>query len=209
MRTVLVTQRLAEETAYPEVREALDARWGRFFRALDLLPVPMSQEIDPSEYVALDPALVVLTGGNDVAAVTTSKLSHQRDVYERRVLAVADAHGWPIFAVCRGLQLLSVDAGATLHEVSDHVACEHGLTAVPGAPFAPLLGNVHRVNSFHRWAPAGALRGGWMVSAHGDDGGIEAIAHDSRRALAVMWHPERYDTPRPCDLALVRAVVAS
>ncbi len=209
MRTVLVTQRLVQEAAYPETREALDVRWGRFFAALGLLPVPISYDVDPSEYAALDPVGIVLTGGNDVAACADSPLARMRDAYERRALEAAGTQDWPIFAVCRGLQFLASEVGATLRAVTGHVGAEHGLTAVPGTPFAGLLGEVRRVNSFHNFAPDGALGRGWKVCARGDDGDVEAIAHESLRALGVMWHPERYPTPRPCDLALVRAVVGS
>ncbi len=209
MRTVLVTQRLVEESAYPEVREALDVRWGRFFAELGLLPVPMAYEIAPDHYASLQPAAVVLTGGNDIVACSDTPTSRRRDAYERRVLHAAGVHDWAIFAVCRGAQLLAAEAGAALREIAGHVGAEHALEVVPGAPFAPELQNVGRVNSFHRWAPDGPLLRGWSVCARGDDGGVEAIAHASLRALGVMWHPERYETPRPCDLALVRAVVGS
>jgi N5-(cytidine 5'-diphosphoramidyl)-L-glutamine hydrolase len=209
VRTILVTQRLVEEADYAETREALDVRWGRFFAALNLLPVPMSYDVDPSEYAALDPAGVVLTGGNDVAACSDSPFAKQRDAYERCVLMAAGMHDWPIFAVCRGLQFLAAEVGATMRAVTGHVGADHGLATVVGTPFASLLGDVHSVNSFHRYAPDGALARGWKVCARGDGGDVEAIAHDSLRALGVMWHPERYPTPRPCDLALVRAVVGS
>ena len=207
MRTVLVTQRLVEETNYTETREALDVRWGRFFAELGLLPVPMSYDVDPSEYAAVNPVGVVLTGGNDVAVCNDSPLARARDAYERCVLMAAGLHDWPIFAVCRGLQFLAAEIGATLHEVSGHVGADHGLATVAGSPFAKLLRDVPNVNSFHKYAPDGPLLRGWHVCARGDDGDVEAIAHDSLRALGVMWHPERYPTPRPCDLALVRAVV--
>lgn len=207
MRAVLVTQRLGEAAGYPEVREGLDVRWGKVFRALDLLPVPMAQEVAPETYAALRPAGVVLTGGNDLACCSDAPLSRRRDAYERRVLRAAGTHDWPIFAVCRGLQLLAVEAGGKLATVDGHVATDHALDVVPGAPFGALLGEVRSVNSFHRYAPAPTLAPGWTVCARGGDGSVEAIAHHSRRALGIMWHPERYETVRPCDLALLRAVL--
>ncbi len=208
MRTVLVTQRLEENEAYPETREGLDVRWARVFRELDLLPIPMATEIDPSAYAELRPVGVVLTGGNDLSSCTSTPPSRLRDAYERRVLATAKLHDWPIFAVCRGLQLLASEGGAELVRHHGHVATEHALHVDREAPFSDLLANVQAVNSFHTYAPRAIEAPGWRVCARAVDGAVEALANEDRRILGVMWHPERYDRPRACDLALIRAVLA-
>jgi putative glutamine amidotransferase len=206
-RVVLLTQRLVENDTYPEQRECLDVRWARFLRACGFLPVPMAIGVEPDAYLGLGPVGIVLTGGNDLGCCGGDALSRTRDAYERRVLALTEGRSLPILAVCRGAQLVASEAGAAMFEREGHAGCHHGLVPEPGAPFAGLLGEVRSVSSFHKWSPGPPTDRGWRVAARAPDGAIEALAHEDRRVLGIMWHPERYGTPRTCDVALARAVI--
>ncbi|MCO1596054.1 gamma-glutamyl-gamma-aminobutyrate hydrolase family protein [Micromonospora sp. RHAY321] len=138
-----------------------------------------------------------------------------RDAGELTLLAAALDADLPVLGVCRGMQLLAVAYGGTLHQHLPDVVGHEAHRPAPGVygahpvRFAPeslaatVLAGVDEVNSYHHQAVAdpGRLRvTGWAA-----DGVIEAV-EDPRRAfvLGVQWHPENEADPRPIA-ALVRA----
>jgi gamma-glutamyl-gamma-aminobutyrate hydrolase PuuD len=81
---------------------------------------------------------------------------------------------------------------------------------VPRGPSRyPALAEQASVNSFHNFCvrpPASSELGVRLCS---EDGVAEAIEHETRKVLGIMWHPERYPKPRPRDLELFRQVLLS
>ena len=65
----------------------------------------------------------------------------------------------------------------------------HGATAVPGSDCHAVYGTHFSINSHHHQGIK-ALAPGFTVTMRGDDGVIEAIAHDILPVWAVQWHPE-------------------
>src|SRR5215472_2640176 len=67
---------------------------------------------------------LVLTGGGDIDPAAygaaphprTGRVSAQRDQAELDLLAAALAAGLPVLGICRGLQLLNIARGGTLHQ---------------------------------------------------------------------------------------------
>jgi putative glutamine amidotransferase len=114
-------------------------------------------------------------------------------------------NGVPIFAICRGIQVLNVAAGGTLvqdipSQVSDPIKHQqeaprwyatHDISIQPGSRLAELAGGrALRVNSFHHQAVR-QVGAGLRVAASAPDGIIEAIeGTTSRFVLGVQWHPE-------------------
>jgi N5-(cytidine 5'-diphosphoramidyl)-L-glutamine hydrolase len=194
-----VTQRVEVLADRDERRDCLDQEWAALLEAAGYVPVPVPNRLaDPAAFVAaLDLALIVLTGGNDLAglpgAVATAP---ERDRTERALLEA----GVPVLGVCRGLQLMVVEAGGRLERVEGHVAVRHGVTAE--SVDWPIRSGP--VNSFHDWGVADP--GTLTVLARSDDGRVEAAAHRDRPQVGIMWHPERAPTD-PVDLALLRALV--
>jgi putative glutamine amidotransferase len=165
---------------------------------------------------------LVLTGGSDVSPARYGEEPHEavygvddlRDNVEMALAMRALEMGQPIFAICRGLQVLNValggslvqhltpDNGATdLHAAWDHdpSAHVHGVTFAAGSLgasiYAPDGGN-WMVNSLHHQALArvgnGLVPTGWAT-----DGTIEAAEMPERSVLAVQWHPELVAQPDP------------
>lgn len=156
---------------------------------------------------------LLLSGGEDVdpylygeePAPGLGAISPERDRVEsllaRRFLA-ADK---PIFAICRGLQLLNAVAGGTLlqdierqHEGAlqhrqaaprDHMS--HQVSIRDGTLLARVVGaSPIRVNSFHHQAVCRTAPG-FRVNAAAADGIVEGIESESHRfVLGVQWHPE-------------------
>jgi putative glutamine amidotransferase len=173
----------------------------------------------PSEVIGAVHGLL-LTGGGDVRPDLYGAAPHAtfdpaepgRDEYEIALVRLALEKDLPVFAICRGVQLLNVARGGTLIQ---HIPDEVGTTVNHRVPTPPhsiahevwiesrsLLerlmgerfeaGEACPVNSRHHQAPKD-LGEGLIASATAPDGVIEAIEDPSRRfCLGVQWHPENF-----------------
>jgi putative glutamine amidotransferase len=171
---------------------------------------------------------LVLSGGADVDPGQYGADAHQRtygvrpdrDAAEAALLAAALDQGLPLLGICRGLQVINVARGGTLHQhLPDLVGhTDHGPTpgaygahpvrVTPGSKLAEVLGRteVDGVPTHHHQA-IDRLGDGLTAVAWTPDGVIEAVELDapgSPFALAVQWHPEAGTDP-----SLFRALVAA
>jgi putative glutamine amidotransferase len=127
------------------------------------------------------------------------------DAVELALVRAADRRKLPILGICRGMQLLNVARGGTLHQHLpdvvgagvEHRQPEHGSvpthrieTASRSRLRATLGGPGLEVNSFHHQAVQ-TLGRGLVATAWADDGTIEAIENPSDRlVMGVQWHAE-------------------
>jgi len=153
---------------------------------------------------------LVLTGGADVDPARygqatderTSRPRTLRDEWEFALARVALDRDLPLLAVCRGLQVLNVALGGSLHQhLPDRTGSEShqpvpgtfGAVEVnlsPGTRTAALLGSRTRVNCHHHQALAD-LAPALQVTGRADDGTVEAAEIPGRLfAVGVQWHPE-------------------
>ncbi len=131
------------------------------------------------------------------------------------MIAAARSQQLPIFAICRGIQVLNVACGGTLvQDIPSQIAgaLAHSLPVPPNQSFSlahevwlerdSLLSKLMRerladadtceVNSRHHQAVK-AIAKGFIVSATAPDGVIEAIEDPSLDfCLGVQWHPENF-----------------
>jgi putative glutamine amidotransferase len=175
---------------------------------------------------------LLLTGGGDIDPARfgeaphpkTSLVSPERDELElERVTRQAIESGVPVLAICRGLQVVNVALGGTLHQhvpeaFGDDIAhsqrgarsfASHEVTVEPGTLLANLAGGERiRVNSFHHQAIKD-LGDGLKPVAWADDKVIEAVELPGARGfvLAVQWHPEELVEHDPAARALFEALV--
>jgi putative glutamine amidotransferase len=167
---------------------------------------------------------LLLTGGDDVApsrygeephATVVSDSDAGRDEFELALVREARARDLPIFAICRGVQVLNVACGGTLvQDIPSYVtgAVRHSLPVPPNTAYslahevwiekdsllARLMGerlsgqDSCDVNSRHHQAVKD-VAAGFRVSATAPDGVIEAIEDPAVRfCLGVQWHPENF-----------------
>ena len=166
---------------------------------------------------------LLLTGGGDVEPARYGESPHERleevdparDAFEIALIAAARTRDLPIFAICRGVQVLNVAAGGTLvQDIPSQVkgALNHSLAVPQHQPYdlahevwvdkdsllAKLLGDrligadTCEVNSRHHQAVKTVARG-FRVSATAPDGVIEAIEDPAARfCVGVEWHPENF-----------------
>jgi len=182
--------------------------------------------VDPN--LAVDQALqdaggLMLTGGDDVAPARYGESKHpavvevepERDDFEIALVQEARRRDLPIFAICRGVQVLNVAFGGSLvQDIPSQVtgALQHKLAVPPHQSYAlahevwfekdSLLGSLLKdrlsdadsceVNSRHHQAVRQAAAG-FRVTATAPDGVIEAIEDPAARfCLGVQWHPENF-----------------
>lgn len=169
---------------------------------------------------------VVFSGGADVDPRHFGQAPHpeleeidaSRDAFEFALYREARAAGLPVLAICRGLQLVNVAEGGTLHQhlpaVSGHHQHEqaerngdpvHRVT-LEGGPLRTAFGSRETyVSSFHHQG-VDRLAEGLVAWAHADDGLVEAAgARTGAQLLAVQWHPEMSFARHPAQLAPFRA----
>ena len=178
--------------------------------------VVLSPAMPPEEVEALLPTLhgLLLPGGCDVDPKCYGEEAHPKlgrieprfDAFEFRMLDYAAARNLPVFAICRGHQVLNVYYGGSLiqdipdemgkaavtHEFPGHGPGNHDIAIEPASRMRDIFG-VSRasVNTYHHQS-ARVVGKGLKVTARSDDGVIEAIELDGPRyVLGVQFHPEK------------------
>ena len=157
---------------------------------------------------------LMLIGGVDLEPASygshrtarTEATAPMRDAFEIALARAALARDLPVLGICRGMQILNVATGGTLHQhLADRGYAEHrpqpgrlddatfhDVDVAAGTLAAALCGaGTQRVNSHHHQGVA-ALGDGAVVTAHSTQDGLpEALEWPSQRyALGVQWHPE-------------------
>ncbi|MEV0147350.1 MULTISPECIES: gamma-glutamyl-gamma-aminobutyrate hydrolase family protein [unclassified Nonomuraea] len=168
---------------------------------------------------------LVLAGGGDIDPARYGEEPHERTGYVRgfrddaefALLTAALERGLPYLGVCRGLQVLNVALGGSLHQhlpdVVGHTDHSPGpgvfghlpVRPAPGSRLAKALGAAPvEVPHYHHQA-VNRLGRGLAVTATAGDGTVEAVELDGHPfALAVQWHPEA-----AADCALFEALVGA
>lgn len=202
-----LTQRVEDLPDRGERRDALDQQWAVLMDHAGLTPVPIPNLVgDPAGLVdALDLALLVLTGGNDLAYLPdASNPASERDATEARLIDHATNRGLPVLGACRGMQMMVSHAGGTLSRVRGHVRNPHAVSVLDARGWPLRDGRV--VNSFHDWGVEPGALGALVALAVAPDGTVEAACHPELPQVCVMWHPER--APQDSiDLDLIHALL--
>ena len=184
--------------------------WEALLPLLDGVIITGGTDIDPAEY------------GGDHRNRHVLPADAERDRFElalaRRLL---DERETPLLCICRGLQVLNVAAGGTLHEHIPDIRDEDihrneaGLWAMQAVHvesdslIAEVMGlTLLRTSSGHHQAVK-QVGAGLRVTARASDGIIEALESPGHRWLiAVQWHPEVTAARDPSQQALFDALVA-
>jgi putative glutamine amidotransferase len=153
---------------------------------------------------------LVMAGGADIEPARygaahqdgTDKPRVERDASELGLYRAAREANLPVFGICRGLQIMAVAHGGSLHQHLPDVVGNtlhrdapgtfnnHGATFTPGSLIADLVGVTEvTVNSSHHQAVDSP--GDLTVTGYAEDGTIEVCEDPSAEfVLGVQWHPE-------------------
>lgn len=177
---------------------------------------------------------LVLSGGGDIDPAcyatprdpATGPASAARDGAEAALCRGALELGLPLLGICRGLQVINVSLGGTLHQHLPGIVGHdghspeesgygrHEVTVAADSRLADVLGRAELAVPTHHHQAIAGLGDGLVATAWATDDIIEAVefgadefgtgARDGAAMLAVQWHPEAGD-----DLSLFRWLIVA
>ena len=172
----------------------------------------------------------LLTGGHDVDPNTYGEMRHMhqmrsiraRDEREIGLVSAAIEQGKPVLGICRGMQVINVACGGSLHpDISDcapdtdiaHMMkppfnrTEHEVLVEPDTILHEVMGKDRiDVNSMHHQC-VDKVGAGLRVCATAPDGVIEGLERAEGFVLGVQWHPEHIWRVSEDSFKLFKALV--
>lgn len=147
---------------------------------------------------------VILPGGNDLdlrpygVPEVHPKEQHsppEQDAADVTVARAALDADLPMLAICRGMQVLNVIMGGTIHQHMEetsvpHSSVRHPFDIVPGTLLAKILGQVRVTGYSSHHQACKQLAPGLLLNASTEDQFIEGFESADGRILGVQWHPE-------------------
>jgi putative glutamine amidotransferase len=222
------------------------ARFGVWDVPCALLPYSYVEAIQRADGVALmippDPAMTVhpdevldridallLAGGSDIAPERYGQSAHPqttgvvplRDEFELALLTHAIERDLPTLCICRGMQLLNVARGGTLHQhlpdtldTHEHRrnagtfdGNEHEVWLVPGSLAAQASGSDLTITRSHHHQGVDLVGADLVVTGRSTrDDLVEAIElPDNTFVLGVQWHPEADEASKIIEALVAQA----
>lgn len=196
------------------------------------LPIlaPQASGVDPRRLLAGVEGLLLI-GGEDIAAELSgvdpsdvgTNVSADRDRWEISLIDAAIELGVPVLGICRGMQLLNIARGGTLHGDIAGSSSDH--PAVPSTDMHAALAHRHETrfeegsllaaayamaakptNSLHHQA-VDRVGEGLVVTARAKDGIVEGLELPGASwCVGVEWHPELVPED-PAEAGLFQAFV--
>lgn len=177
------------------------------------LVIPFVTEPDTIRQIASCLDGLLLSGGEDIDPAYFDEeplpglgdVCPERDQSEVTLCQYFMKIDKPIFAICRGCQILNVAAGGDIYQdlftqrqgLIQHIQrapkshASHQVQVVEGTQLHRMIGaKSYRVNSFHHQAVR-RIAPPFVISATATDGVIEAFeSKEHAFIIGVQWHPE-------------------
>lgn len=166
--------------------------------------IPVGSPDLAKDYISMIDKLV-LSGGQNVTpkfygeskTIDSDNYNLERDEFELALINEALKQNKPIFAVCRGMQLLNVALGGTLNQKIEHhwqeefSGTSQKVEILPDSRVSKLLSTGSWVNSFHQQSVKELAPSLIATARDPRDGTIEAYeSKDGAPILGFQWHPE-------------------
>ncbi|XVX18735.1 gamma-glutamyl-gamma-aminobutyrate hydrolase family protein [Actinomycetota bacterium] len=168
---------------------------------------------------------VLLPGGGDLSPRWSGEELHEthydvdedQDAFDLALARVALAQGIPTLAICRGLQVVTVARGGSLHadmiELGGFAAVHrnhlHRILIETGSPLALAAGTTTVTSSCYHHQSIDRLGEGMRIIARSEDEVPEGVVIDGIPGwfLGVQWHPEDTAATDPHQAGIFRALV--
>jgi putative glutamine amidotransferase len=199
----------AQETNHARYRVRVEESGGH--------PIDLSPSANPSFKSVQQDGIqgVLFTGGGDLNPVLygeQNRASHyiddEIDKFEIELMRNALSADTPVFAICRGFQVLNVACGGTLlqeiptppyrqHAANTGVSAQHAIDVTDGSRLHSLLAKSPiAVNSRHHQAVTCKTLGCPLIATAFSSGEdiVEAMEKPGKAwVVGVQWHPERIE----------------
>ncbi len=174
---------------------------------------------------------LLLVGGGDVEPARYGQEPHaelyglepDRDDLEIALLHEAERRGLPTLCVCRGMQVMNVAFGGTLHQhlpddpryqphgtPSGEDELLHEVRLAPGSRVARAAGAEVLTCSSHHHQGVERLGEGLLATGWAPDGLVEAIEREGEGwMVGVQWHPEDTAAGDPAQQRLFDALAGA
>jgi len=175
--------------------------------------LPNNLDLSTMEEIAAGLDGFLLSGGGDVdpalfgerATAQLGTVTPRRDEFELALTRyVLEKTNKPILGICRGIQVMNVAMGGTLHIdlPMDGKLCHslnmfprnirtHAVRIMTGTRMESIMGRMGCVNSFHHQAIRDVADCFAVSAVSADDEVVEAVEQPGERfVVGVQWHPE-------------------
>lgn len=200
----------------PQLQHRLGDSYVKAITQAGGIPVLLPNNLDLSVVQEIAEGLdgFLLSGGGDVDPTlfgerATEKLgtvTPRRDSFELALAKyVLEKTDKPMLGICRGIQVMNVAMGGTLHidlpsagklchsmNMYPRDEYTHDVKVMPGTRMAKIMGSeTGKVNSFHHQAIKDLAQGLVTSAVSVPDGVVEAVELPGDRfVVGVQWHPE-------------------
>jgi putative glutamine amidotransferase len=186
-----------------------------------------SPDDDPDGTLSLVDGLLLM-GGGDVEPSRYGGGEHpqmygvepDRDAFEIALVHAADAAAIPTLAICRGIQVLNVAFGGSLHPHLPDVEAMgphgpplsgdpvlHDVKLTQGSRVAGAMSADLVYGASHHHQGIDRLGDGLVPIGWSQDGLIEAVEREDGWMVGVQWHPEETAATEPAHQGLFHALV--
>ena len=173
---------------------------------------------------------LLLTGGHDVYPLNYGEeplrgigdVFPERDKFDFALLAAAEARNLPVFAICRGCQIVNVYRGGSLYQdlpYDENCTIKHSQNQTPALPthtveiepdskLAKIIGTTTWITNSHHHQTCRNIGESLVVTGRAKDGTVEALEDTSRPwFVATQFHPEMMHVKDIHAKALFKAFV--
>ena len=226
---------------FPAYEDYMAQCYAEPLEAAGALPLHLPYLTDFADAVELADGILMGFGGDihperyggDATHPTLTSVSAARDAFEFGLVEAALASGKPVLGICRGMQVINVARGGSMHaDAGEHPGGDwdrwalvresvltgsehpghpdHELRVTPGSRLDAALGpGPHRVNSWHHQA-IDRLGDGVVATGRAEDGVVEAVEVDGDAwVLGVQWELQESWKEDPRQLEVFRAFVSA
>lgn len=188
-----------------ERRDGLDQNWFPLLQASGIFPIliPNSTAYLDTFLSANDCKGLILTGGNSLVQYQGN--APERDQCELILLQWAIKNRYPVWGVCRGMQLVQQYFNIPLKPIQGYANQEKTLICSPKSKISQLFCELKRVRTFFTYG-TDSNRSPLSITARSSEGVVLALEHETLPIYCQMWHSERHVPLNPIEISVIKHI---